>query len=82
MKKHTEFISYPISPWNEKTIEKNISNDEDEKTKKKEEEDVEDVDVGKEKKPNKKKVKEVTREWELINKQKPIWFRKLEEISK
>jgi molecular chaperone HtpG len=30
----------------------------------------------------KKKVKEVKHEWELINKQKPIWLRKPEEVTK
>jgi molecular chaperone HtpG len=32
--------------------------------------------------PKKKKVKEVSHEWALINKQKPIWLRKPEEITK
>merc|ERR1712188_106657 len=36
--------------------------------------------MGKEKKT--KKVKEVTHEWDLMNKQKPIWTRKPEEITK
>merc|ERR1711987_8432 len=31
---------------------------------------------------NKKKVKEVTHEWDLMNKQKPIWTRKPEEVTK
>uniref|UniRef100_M4F3E9 Histidine kinase/HSP90-like ATPase domain-containing protein n=1 Tax=Brassica campestris TaxID=3711 RepID=M4F3E9_BRACM len=30
----------------------------------------------------KKKIKEVSHEWELVNKQKPIWMRKPEEITK
>merc|ERR1712146_835778 len=37
-------------------------------------------DTKKEKK--KKKVKEVTHEWDLMNKQKPIWTRKPEEVTK
>ncbi|KAF3448609.1 hypothetical protein FNV43_RR09322 [Rhamnella rubrinervis] len=82
VKKHSEFISYQIYLWTEKTVEKEISDDEDEESKKEEEGDVEEVDEDKEKKPKKKKVKEVTHEWELINKQKPIWLRKPEEISK
>ncbi|XVF10543.1 hypothetical protein REPUB_Repub07fG0191500 [Reevesia pubescens] len=81
VKKHSEFISYPIYLWTEKTTEKEVSDDEDEETKKEEEGDVEDVDEDKDKK-KKKKVKEVTHEWQLINKQKPIWLRKPEEISK
>lgn len=82
VKKHSEFISYPIYLWSEKTTEKEISDDEDEE-KKQEEGDVEDVDEDKEKdKKKKKKVKEVSHEWQLINKQKPIWLRKPEEITK
>ncbi|GJR98341.1 heat shock protein 90-2, partial [Tanacetum coccineum] len=44
---------------------------------------VEVVDEEKEKEEKKKKkIKEVTNEWSLVNKQKPIWMRKPEEITK
>lgn len=83
IKKHSEFISYPISLWIEKTTEKEISDDEDEEEKKDEEGKVEDVDEEKEKEEKKKKkIKEVSHEWSLVNKQKPIWMRKPEEITK
>ncbi|XP_076927792.1 heat shock protein 83 [Bidens hawaiensis] len=83
VKKHSEFISYPIYLWTEKTTEKEISDDEDEEVKKEEEGDIEEVDEEKEKDTGKKKkIKEVSHEWELINKQKPIWLRKPEEITK
>ncbi|KAG2678306.1 hypothetical protein I3843_12G139900 [Carya illinoinensis] len=83
IKKHSEFISYPISLWVEKTTEKEISDDEDEEDKKDEEGKVEDVDEEKEKEEKKKKkIKEVSHEWSLVNKQKPIWMRKPEEITK
>ncbi|XP_047316405.1 heat shock cognate protein 80-like [Impatiens glandulifera] len=84
VKKHSEFISYPISLWTEKTIEKEISDDEDEDEEKKDEEGkVEEVDEEKEKDDKKKKtIKEVSHEWSLVNKQKPIWMRKPEEITK
>ncbi|XP_019196616.1 PREDICTED: heat shock cognate protein 80-like [Ipomoea nil] len=86
IKKHSEFIGYPISVWTEKTIEKEISDDEDEdeKDEKKDEEGkVEEVDEEKEKEEKKKKkIKEVSHEWALVNKQKPIWMRKPEEITK
>ncbi|KAJ6753325.1 HEAT SHOCK PROTEIN 81-2 [Salix purpurea] len=66
VKKHSEFISYPISLWIEKTTEKEISDDEDEEEKKDEEGKVEDVDEEKEKEEKKKKtIKEsLTNDWE------------------
>ncbi|XP_062014923.1 heat shock protein 90-2 [Rosa rugosa] len=83
IKKHSEFISYPISLWIEKTTEKEISDDEDEEEKKEEEGKVEEVDEEKEKEEKKKKkIQEISHEWSLINKQKPIWMRKPEEINK
>ncbi|KAL5983418.1 hypothetical protein ACLOJK_017503 [Asimina triloba] len=87
VKKHSEFISYPIYLWTEKTVEKEISDDEEEEedeTKKEEEGNVEDVDEERKskKKKKKKKVKEVSHDWAQINKQKPIWLRKPEEVSK
>ncbi|CAM0908144.1 unnamed protein product [Alopecurus aequalis] len=85
VKKHSEFISYPIYLWTEKTTEKEISDDEDEDASSdKKEGDVEelDEDADKNEKKKKKKVKEVSHEWVQINKQKPIWLRKPEEISK
>merc|ERR1739848_109539 len=47
VKKHSQFVNYPISLWVEKTT-----------------------------------VKEVTHEWELMNKQKPLWTRNPDEITK
>jgi molecular chaperone HtpG len=88
IKKHSEFIGFPISLQVEKTSEKEVTDDEEEGEKKKEEkkEDdddepkVEEVDEGKDKK-KKKKVKEVTLELELQNKNKPIWTRDPKEIT-
>ncbi|KAI3873706.1 hypothetical protein MKX03_029436 [Papaver bracteatum] len=83
VKEHSEFISYPISLWTEKTTEKEISDDEDEEEKKDEEGTVEDVDEEKEEEEKKKKtIKEVSHEWAVMNKQKPIWMRKPDEITK
>merc|ERR1711861_116650 len=63
VKKHSEFINYPISLWVEKTTEEE---DEDEEKKEK----------------KTKKIKKVEHEWELVNKQKPIWTRNPEDIPK
>lgn len=87
VKKHSEFISYPISLWTEKTTEKEVSDDEEEmetdEAEKKEEEEgkIEEVTEEEKKEKKKKKVKEVHHEWALINKQKPIWMRNAEEIT-
>jgi len=82
VKKHSEFISYPISLWTEKTTTKEVEEEEEEE--KEEEEgkikEVTEEDEAKEKK--KKTVKEVSHEWALMNKQKPIWMRNPEEVTK
>jgi molecular chaperone HtpG len=86
VKKHSEFISYPISLWTEKTTEKEVSDDEDEDKEEKDEEEgkIEEIkdDDEKDKAKKKKKVKEVSHEWSLINKQKPIWMRAPDQITK
>merc|ERR1711937_311648 len=79
VKKHSEFINYPISLWTEKTVDKEVDDDDDDDDEPKIEE-VDEEETKKEKK--KKKVKEVTHEWDLMNKQKPIWTRKPEEVTK
>jgi len=87
VKKHSEFIGFPINLWVEKTTEKEVTDsdsDEDEEEEKEGEDDdapkVEDVtDKKKEKKT--KKVKQVSHEWEVLNKQKPIWLRKKDDIT-
>merc|ERR1712113_1237487 len=45
-------------------------------------EEVEEDEDEPKKEKKKKKVKEVTHEWDLMNKQKPIWTRKPEEVTK
>merc|ERR1712070_676530 len=82
VKKHSEFINYPISLWTEKTVDKEVD-DEEKKEEDGDEPKIEEVDEDEEKKEKKKKtVKEVTHEWDLMNKQKPIWTRKPEEVTK
>jgi molecular chaperone HtpG len=84
VKKHSEFISYPISLWTEKTTEKEVDDDDEEEPAGDDEEgkitEITDEDEKKEKKT--KKIKEVSHEWAIMNKQKPIWMRAPEEISK
>eukprot|EP00291_Cryptomonas_curvata_P022971 CAMPEP_0172171964 /NCGR_PEP_ID=MMETSP1050-20130122/12184_1 /TAXON_ID=233186 /ORGANISM="Cryptomonas curvata, Strain CCAP979/52" /LENGTH=383 /DNA_ID=CAMNT_0012843453 /DNA_START=25 /DNA_END=1173 /DNA_ORIENTATION=+ len=87
VKKHSEFINYPISIWKENSTEKEVDDDDEpEKDDSKPEGDeakIEEIDDDADKKDKKKKkVKEVSHEWELINKQKPIWTRNPEDIPK
>merc|ERR1712224_1178739 len=89
VKKHSEFIGFPIELYVEKSNEKEVTDSEDEEEAKKEEgEDgdepkIEEVDEAeKEEKTKKtKKVKEVTHDWEQLNKNKPLWMRKAEEVT-
>ena len=87
VKKHSEFIGYDIELLIEKTSEKVVTDDEaeEEDAEKKEGDDddepkVEEVDEKKEKKT--KKVKEVVKEFEVLNKNKPLWTRDPKDISK
>jgi molecular chaperone HtpG len=90
VKKHSEFIGFPIELYTEKSEEKEVTDSEDEEEEKKEEDKdgdepkVEEVDEEKEKAEKKKKtkkVKQVSHDWEQLNKTKPIWMRKPEEVT-
>ena len=86
VKKHSEFIGFPINLQVEKTEEKEVDEEEDASSSKDEKDDkpsVEDVtDEDDKAKKSKKKEKVTHTELELLNKQKPIWTRKPEEITK
>ncbi|CDF35310.1 unnamed protein product [Chondrus crispus] len=106
VKKHSEFIQYPINLLVEKEVEKEVEGededaekkddgekveevkpDADAETEKKEGEDdtkVEDIteDDDKEAESKKKTIKVKENEWQLLNKNKPIWTRKPEDVTK
>jgi len=76
----------------EKSNEKEVTDSEEDEEEEKKEEDkegeegdepkIEEVDEAeKEKKKKTKKVKEVTHDWEQLNKNKPLWMRKAEEVT-
>merc|ERR1712018_171245 len=87
IKKHSQFIGYPIKLMVEKERDKEVSDDKEEEEKKDETEEepkIEDVgedeDADKEDKDKKKKKEKYT-ENEELNKTKPIWTRSADDIS-
>jgi molecular chaperone HtpG len=80
VKKHSEFIAFPIYLYVEKSTDREVTDDEDE-DKPEDESDEPKVEEVKDKKKKTKKVKEVSHEWEQLNKQKPIWMRKPEDVK-
>jgi molecular chaperone HtpG len=89
VKKHSEFINYPISLYVEKTVSKEVEVEEDVSDTKKDEEvsdepkidEISEEDLANKVK-NTKTVEEVVSEYVLLNKQKPVWTKKPDSVSK
>jgi molecular chaperone HtpG len=93
---YLEMVSRPRSmqalttaPCSSHRVDKEVDDDDDDDDEKKGDdgdepkiEEVEEEEEKSKKDKKKKKVKEVTHEWDLMNKQKPIWTRKPEEVTK
>ena len=94
VKKHSEFIGFTIELLCEKTTEKEVTESDDEDEDKKDDEKKDDdkkegegdepkvEEEEKEKEKKKKKIKEVSHEYEQLNKTRPLWMRKPEDITK
>merc|ERR1712115_156663 len=88
IKKHSQFIGYPISLLVHKERDKEISDDEAEEEKKDDDSEPKIEDVGEDEeadkdgdKKKKKTIKEKYTENEELNKTKPIWTRSADDIS-
>ena len=82
VKKHSEFISFPISLQVEKSTDKEVTDSDDDEKKDDDKKDDEPKIEDEKKEKKTKKIKEVTHELEVLNKTKAIWMRKPEDITK
>jgi len=92
VKKHSQFIGYPIHLHCQREKEEEVSDDEAEEEEKKEEDDNEDApkieevneddEEAKKAEKAKKKVKTMYVEQEELNKTKPLWTRNVDDITK
>jgi molecular chaperone HtpG len=80
VKKHSEFIGFPVFLQVEKSQEREVE-DEEEEDGGADGDKPEVEDVTGEKKKATRKIKEVTHEWQLLNKTKPVWMRSPEDVK-
>ena len=82
VKKHSEFIGFPIELFTTKEETKDVSDDEaDAEDETDEAPKVEEVEEGEEPTKKTKKVTETVNDWKLLNKSKPIWTRDAKDVT-
>ncbi|XP_035779084.1 endoplasmin homolog [Anopheles albimanus] len=97
IKKYSQFINFPIYMWTSKEVEEEVPVEEEEpaaevtteKPTKEDNADEEEEDVKVEEeetteedsKPKTKKIKKTVWNWEIMNDSKPIWTRKVSEVT-
>jgi len=80
IKKHSQFIGFPIALQVTKEEEKEVEEDKQAEKEEKKDDELK-IEDAEEKPKEKKKEKIITKEWETLNTQKPIWIRNPSECT-
>lgn len=86
VKKYSQFINFPIYLWSSKIVteEEPVDETEEAKAEDKATDEDADIEVDDKKEEDSAKVKKIEKtvwDWELVNNNKPIWTRKIAEIT-
>jgi molecular chaperone HtpG len=82
VKKHSEFIAFPIELFTTKEETKDVSDDEDAEDEKDDDAPkIEEVDAEGSETKKTKKVTETVTDWKVLNKSKPIWTRDPKDVT-
>jgi len=80
IKKHSQFIGFPIALQVTKEEEKEVEEDKQAEKEEKKDDELK-IEDAEEKPKERKKEKIITKEWETLNTQKPIWIRNPSECT-